>query len=422
MGRQWGVWTEFDAGDGWMYYHNEETKESVWEMPIEVREELGEMQAMMKTALAFSGEWGAFDAGFGTIYYFHLSTHQSSWERPKEWGQEREMSYAELAIIQEKERAAAAAAEKKQATVVGPPTTPTTTVEEETTAETEEERAESFKRIEAFRQMLREKQIMPFTRWEAALPRIAIDERFRAIPSMDERRAIFEHFVKHRKAELAKESKQNMKAMRKTFLHGLAQALDKFPLDQVSKKKKSFDAFMTWFKQAEPALLETLADVQNLMSLSEQEKVYNKKLDEWHPVALLRHAEEKKLREHFEDNPSWLKDKEWDESMVMPALLERWPPAAQEQVFLACQATMRSVEASKSGGGLSKYAPQPSSTTTMATTRAPQPQTTLRHQEVDADEDLSARGAKRRSPSRSRSPVGRHRRDRSRSRSRQRRH
>ncbi|KAG9403728.1 hypothetical protein AC1031_005216 [Aphanomyces cochlioides] len=257
-----------------MYYYNNETKESVWEMPIEIREELGEMPAMLKTALAFSGEWGAFDAGFGTIYYFHLPTRQSSWERPKDWGQEPEISYAELAVIQEKERAEQ---EKQQQQKEKESATTRETTEEETAKEPEDSE-DSIKRIEAFRQMLRDKQIMPYTKWEAALPRIAIDERFKAVRMMDERRAIYEHFVKHRKAEIAKESKQNFKNARKTFLRGLNAALEKFPLDQVTKKKKTFASFMSWFMQNEPELYGTLDDVLNILSLSEQEKVYQKKV------------------------------------------------------------------------------------------------------------------------------------------------
>ncbi|RHY56227.1 hypothetical protein DYB34_004530 [Aphanomyces astaci] len=185
MVRRHGVWTEYSAGDGWTYFYNEETQESAWEMPIEVREARGEMQAMLKTALAFSGDWGAFDAGFGTIYYFHLPSNHSMWERPAEWGQEPEITYAELALQQESKQT------PEPPTIFPPlPPSPSTTTTAETThddkstpVETDEERAESIQRIEAFRQMLRDKHIMPYCKWEAALPRIALDDRFRAIPT-----------------------------------------------------------------------------------------------------------------------------------------------------------------------------------------------------------------------------------------------
>ncbi|RHY32405.1 hypothetical protein DYB32_002608 [Aphanomyces invadans] len=326
MVRRYGVWAEYSAGDGWTYFYNEETKESAWEMPIEVREARGEMQAMLKTALAFSGEWGAFDAGFGTIYYFHLPSKHSSWERPPEWGQEPEITYAELAMQQEAKQAHEIARPLPPSAPNSTTTTETTEDDKTASEETEEERAESIQRIEAFRQMLRDKQIMPYCKWEAALPRIALDDRFRAIPTMDERRAIYEHFLKHRKTEIAKEGKANFKIARKAFRDGLTQALDQFPLDQ---------------------------------------------MDEWHPVALLRHAEEKRLKSHFDDHPEWLRDgKEWDDSMVMPDLLVRWPPAAQQVVFEACQGTfqarrngaMSANDLRKYGGGAAK----PSATTTIA--------------------------------------------------------
>ncbi|RHZ20220.1 hypothetical protein DYB37_009522 [Aphanomyces astaci] len=281
MVRRHGVWTEYSAGDGWTYFYNEETQESAWEMPIEMREARGEMQAMLKTALAFSGDWGAFDAGFGTIYYFHLPSNHSMWERPAEWGQEPEITYAELALQQESKQTA------EPPPIFPPlPPSPSTTTTAETThddkstpVETDEERAESIQRIEAFRQMLRDKHIMPYCKWEAALPRIALDDRFRAIPTMDERRAIYEHFLKHRKAEIAKEGKSNFKAARKAFRDGLALALDRFPLDQISKKKKPFDAFMTWFSTAHAEIFATLDHARGVLSLADQEKVYQKKVN-----------------------------------------------------------------------------------------------------------------------------------------------
>ncbi|RLN99585.1 hypothetical protein DYB28_004713, partial [Aphanomyces astaci] len=277
MVRRHGVWTEYSAGDGWTYFYNEETQESAWEMPIEVREARGEMQAMLKTALAFSGDWGAFDAGFGTIYYFHLPSNHSMWERPAEWGQEPEITYAELALQQESKQT-------PEPPPIFPPSPSTTTTAEtthddkSTPVETDKERAESIQRIEAFRQMLRDKHIMPYCKWEATLPRIALDDRFRAIPTMDERRAIYEHFLKHRKAEIAKEGKSNFKAARKAFRDGLALALDRFPLDQISKKKKPFDAFMTWFSTAHAEIFATLDHARGVLSLADQEKVYQKKL------------------------------------------------------------------------------------------------------------------------------------------------
>ncbi|ETV91125.1 hypothetical protein H310_14219 [Aphanomyces invadans] len=391
MVRRYGVWAEYSAGDGWTYFYNEETKESAWEMPIEVREARGEMQAMLKTALAFSGEWGAFDAGFGTIYYFHLPSKHSSWERPPEWGQEPEITYAELAMQQEAKQAHEIARPLPPSAPDSTTTTETTEDDKTASEETEEERAESIQRIEAFRQMLRDKQIMPYCKWEAALPRIALDDRFRAIPTMDERRAIYEHFLKHRKTEIAKEGKANFKIARKAFRDGLTQALDQFPLDQISTKKKPFHAFMTWFSSTLPEVLATLDHARDVLSLSDQEKVYQKKMDEWHPVALLRHAEEKRLKSHFDDHPEWFRDgKEWDDSMVMPDLLVRWPPAAQQVVFEACQGTfqarrngaMSANDLRKYGGGAAK----PSATTTIAS--------------LGGKDDVSNTGSKRdRSPS-----------------------
>ncbi|KDO22026.1 hypothetical protein SPRG_12235 [Saprolegnia parasitica CBS 223.65] len=358
MGRTWGKWSEHDAGDGWKYYHDAEANESMWEMPIEVREELGEMDDMMKTALAFSGEWGVFDAGFGTLYYFHLPSRTSVWERPDEWGSAPEMSYAQLAILRENEaaaeRAAADAVRRKErfappkAPAKDPPPAPVVATAPPPQDETDEEKKLHMERIEAFRAMLREKGILPHFKWDGALPRIAIDDRFRAIADMDERRAIFEHFLKHRKAEIATEMKRNVKKARKAWASFVEATLLAMPLSQMSKKKASFEQFLATLQDNESFEAMTTT-VLNVLPLAVQESVYQKQLDAWYPKAMHRRLEYKRLLDLWSDHKKAVADAEEYTDPAITKLRTQVEVTLlsaidEEEIFATCQENFRKEE------------------------------------------------------------------------------
>ncbi|CAI7783696.1 unnamed protein product [Closterium sp. NIES-53] len=63
-----------------------------------------------------------------------------------------------------------------------------------------------------FREMLKEKGVAPFSKWEKELPKLIFDARYKAIPSLPERRAIFEEFVRTRATAERKEKRSAHKA------------------------------------------------------------------------------------------------------------------------------------------------------------------------------------------------------------------
>ncbi|KAL4570025.1 hypothetical protein LXL04_025674 [Taraxacum kok-saghyz] len=71
---------------------------------------------------------------------------------------------------------------------------------------TKEERAAQFK------EMLKERGVAPFSKWEKELPKFVFDPRFKIIPSYSARRAIFDHFVRTRAEEERKEKRAAQKA------------------------------------------------------------------------------------------------------------------------------------------------------------------------------------------------------------------
>lgn len=75
-----------------------------------------------------------------------------------------------------------------------------------------------------FKEMLKEKGVVPFSKWEKELPKIIFDARFKAIPSHTERRSIFDHYVRTRAEEERKEKRAAQKAAVEAFKHLLEQA------------------------------------------------------------------------------------------------------------------------------------------------------------------------------------------------------
>ncbi|PKA62757.1 Pre-mRNA-processing protein 40C [Apostasia shenzhenica] len=63
-----------------------------------------------------------------------------------------------------------------------------------------------------FKEMLRERGVAPFSKWEKELPKIVFDPRFKAVPSYSTRRAIFEQYVRTRAEEERKEKKAAQRA------------------------------------------------------------------------------------------------------------------------------------------------------------------------------------------------------------------
>ncbi|XP_031383288.1 pre-mRNA-processing protein 40C isoform X3 [Punica granatum] len=76
--------------------------------------------------------------------------------------------------------------------------------------------------IRQFKEMLKERGVAPFSKWEKELPKLVVDPRFKAIPSYSARRSLFEHYVKTR----AEEERKEKKAAQKAAIEGFKQLLD----------------------------------------------------------------------------------------------------------------------------------------------------------------------------------------------------
>lgn len=78
-----------------------------------------------------------------------------------------------------------------------------------------------------FKEMLKERGVAPFSKWEKELPKIVFDPRFKAIPSHSARRSLFERYVKTR----AEEERKEKRAAQKAVIEGFKQLLDEATKD-----------------------------------------------------------------------------------------------------------------------------------------------------------------------------------------------
>ncbi|OMO93899.1 hypothetical protein COLO4_16625 [Corchorus olitorius] len=76
--------------------------------------------------------------------------------------------------------------------------------------------------IKQFKEMLKERGVAPFSKWEKELPKLLFDPRFKAIPTHSARRSLFEHYVKTR----AEEERKEKRAAQKAAIEGFKQLLD----------------------------------------------------------------------------------------------------------------------------------------------------------------------------------------------------
>ncbi|PHT81167.1 Pre-mRNA-processing protein 40C [Capsicum annuum] len=95
-----------------------------------------------------------------------------------------------------------------------------------------------------FKEMLKERGVAPFSKWEKELPKIVFDPRFKAIPSYSARKTLFEHYVKTRADEERKEKRAAQKAAVEGFKQLLEEAKEDINEDtdyQSFKKKWGHD-------------------------------------------------------------------------------------------------------------------------------------------------------------------------------------
>lgn len=91
-----------------------------------------------------------------------------------------------------------------------------------------------------FKEMLKERGVAPFSKWEKELPKIVFDPRFKAVPGYTARRSLFEHYVRTRAEEERKEKRAAQRAAIEGFKQLLEEAAEDidYKMDYQTLKKK----------------------------------------------------------------------------------------------------------------------------------------------------------------------------------------
>lgn len=220
------TWKRVYAADGDFYYHNPETQESAWTLPPEVEALFRAKQPPQSHEEEEIREEKEKEKPVG---------------EPNEEGKEQEVSPEAAPLVQARSemelessedhlaKARIALAEKSLDAVkrkLGDmeggsaavdddaqkrPKVDSAAADEPTNeAATGEEREgdegghgddapneEQQQQIEQFKDMLREKKLTPFSKWDKELPRLCVDPRFKVLPRHGDRRAVFEAYVKN---------------------------------------------------------------------------------------------------------------------------------------------------------------------------------------------------------------------------------
>ncbi|XP_059148733.1 pre-mRNA-processing factor 40 homolog B-like isoform X2 [Physella acuta] len=231
------AWGEHKAPDGRTYYYNSVTKESSWEKPEELK--------TPQERLLSQCPWKEYKSDAGKIYFHNAVTKESRWTKPKEL-EELEAMIAASAAIQPssspsltKSEPSSAIEQAMQATLASielpPPPTNAAPVHQVPDAPSEpiiEEKEEPQKKevyvfknkkeaIEAFKCLLKEKEVPSTASWESAMKLIINDARYGALKHLNEKKQAFNEY----KTQRAKEEKEEQRLRAKQAKEDLEQFL-----------------------------------------------------------------------------------------------------------------------------------------------------------------------------------------------------
>lgn len=234
------VWTEHKAPDGRTYFYNAQTKQSVWEKPDDLKTP-AELQLSQCP-------WKEYKSDTGKIYFHNAVTKESVWSCPPELAELKEKVAKEEEAkagggapskpTEEppnapKEVPAAAAAqassssalEAAMAATLAAYAAPTPT-EKEPAKQTRQDPKGGAKKVvfkdkreamEAFKDLLREKNVPSTANWETALKLISRDPKWEYLSKLNEKKQAFNAYKIQRQKEEKEEQRLRAKKAKEDF-------------------------------------------------------------------------------------------------------------------------------------------------------------------------------------------------------------
>eukprot|EP00095_Tigriopus_kingsejongensis_P002696 maker-scaffold1646_size32207-snap-gene-0.9 protein:Tk02696 transcript:maker-scaffold1646_size32207-snap-gene-0.9-mRNA-1 annotation:"pre-mrna-processing factor 40-like protein a" len=337
-------WTEHKSPDGRTYYYNTATKQSAWEKPEELKTE--------KDKLLSQCPWKEYTSENGKVYFHNTVTRESVWTVPPELAELKR----KVAEIEGRENGApppaaadsdappptdpaalplsteavlpgngtAAQANALEAAMMatlaayssegvasippppqgahdsGPKSDPAQPVRKEVIFKDKKEAMEAFKRL------LREKNVPSNANWEAALRLIAKDERYEYLSKLNEKKQVFNSYKIQRQKEEREEQRLRVKKAKEDFedflMHNdrINSTLKYYRLDSM------FGDLTVWKNVAENERREIYLDCQHNLAKRERED-----------SRALRKRNSKRLLEIMDRMTSIRFDTTWEQAQQM---------------------------------------------------------------------------------------------------------
>eukprot|EP00929_Paragymnodinium_shiwhaense_P120392 TRINITY_DN9231_c0_g1_i1.p1 TRINITY_DN9231_c0_g1~~TRINITY_DN9231_c0_g1_i1.p1 ORF type:complete len:870 (+),score=268.88 TRINITY_DN9231_c0_g1_i1:113-2722(+) len=221
-------WLRVETENGFKYFYHKKSKKTAWECPREIAKEVAELDGVLGFQAPDEAE-GAQDAGKSAEGGAGLTNGPPG--APEAGGEVAGESAAEA------EEVPLTKAEKK--------------AKAEAKKEAEKNAAEAKNRLMNFKNMMMEKGVKAFDKYETWLPKLIHDSRFTVVPSKD-RKTVFETLAKRIDAEKKKKATAEKKTGRDGFRQLLAEAekaelLTDQPVAQVLRKlERKFDEDSRW--------------------------------------------------------------------------------------------------------------------------------------------------------------------------------
>lgn len=268
------AWTEHTAPDGRTYYFNAESKTSLWTKPDELKTEC---EKKIDNCV-----WKEYKSDSGRPYFHNTETKESKWTIPDELQELKDKLEEEKKALADKPASSseeevtdeeASDDEKGTGDESGGSDTENT-IEKKTKALQEFKTKDEAK--QAFKDLLKEKNVPSQASWEQAMKLIVHDYRFEALQTLSEKKIVFNTY----KQQKSKEEKEQERERAKENREKLRIYLEEHPRmhSHVRWRKASelFENDKIWNAVPERERKDLFEDV--LFYLSKKEKEDEKKL------------------------------------------------------------------------------------------------------------------------------------------------
>ncbi|KAK9822389.1 hypothetical protein WJX81_007697 [Elliptochloris bilobata] len=213
--REAAAWSAYKSDSGQVYYYNTLTSESAWTKPEGFQGDAERASAQptpVATERVRGTAWSQVTCDDGKKYYYNTKSMETSWTVPPEVAATQSEDAKEAAtpaaaaaaLLVHGSAAANGAGDRADAGAedvtftaedIWPAALAPRAADEAAPAPLPPPKPQAEVEAE-FRELLEEKGVTPFSRWERELPKLVTDDRWRAVASMKQRRQLFDSFCK----------------------------------------------------------------------------------------------------------------------------------------------------------------------------------------------------------------------------------